>query len=86
MKLQHYRERRRYDTSEQDTGEPFTYAYSVLSIDRDLRVTRVVPTRSDFGAVETLGDQARYQFRDRLRALKSASRRVAAKRAERAAR
>jgi hypothetical protein len=69
VKLQHYRERRRYEASEQEPGEPFTYAYAVLSIGRDLRVTRVVATRSDVGAVEALGEQARYEFRDRLRAI-----------------
>jgi hypothetical protein len=69
VKLQHYRERSRY-ADDDESGERFSYAYSVLSIDRHLQVARIVPTQSDFGVVEGLGEQARYEFRDRLRALK----------------
>ena len=68
VKLQHYRERSRYETPDDGLGERFSYAYSVLSIDRHLRVTRVVPTWSDFQTVEGLG-QARYEFQDRLQAI-----------------
>jgi len=71
VKLQYYRERRRYEASDDDSDDPFSYAYSVLSIGRDLRVTRVVPTPGDFAAVAALGDQARYEFKDRLGALNS---------------
>ena len=58
VKLQHYRERSRY-ADDDESGERFSYAYSVLSIDRHLQVARIVPTQSDFGVVEGLGEQAR---------------------------
>lgn len=70
VRLQLYREPSRYGPSGGEPGESFSYAHSVLSIDRSLEVTPVVPTRSDFKAVEDLDQQARYQFRDRFRAIK----------------
>jgi hypothetical protein len=54
VKLQHYRERSRY-TDDDESGERFSYAHSVLSINRHLQVARIVPTQSDFGVVEGLG-------------------------------
>jgi hypothetical protein len=72
VKLQHYRERPRHEADD-ESSFGFSYAYSVLSIDRHLEVTRVVPTPSDFSVVEGLGEQARHEFRDRFHVLKSAS-------------
>ncbi len=69
VKLQHYRERSRYEASDDGLGDSFSYAYSVLSVDRHLQVTRVVPTQSDFQTVEGLDQQTRYKFRARLRAI-----------------
>jgi hypothetical protein len=69
VKLQHYRERSRYEADE-EASFGFSYAYSVLTIDRDLNVTRVAPTRSDVDVVKGLGEEARYKFSDRFRALK----------------
>jgi hypothetical protein len=73
VKLQHYRERSRFAADNESTGA-FSYAYSALSLNHHLEVTRIVPTRSDLGVIEGLGEQARYEFRHRLRAIKSASR------------
>ena len=69
VRLQHYRERSRYEGSDSELGDSFSYVYSVLSIDRHLQVTRAVPTQSDLEIVEGLGQEARYEFRDRLHAI-----------------
>ena len=70
VKLRHYRERQRHQTTDHEPSDPFTYAYLVLSIDRDLRVTHVVPTQHDFDLVKALGEP--YEFRNRFRALATA--------------
>lgn len=69
VKLRHYRERQRYEATESDQDDPFTYAHSVLLISRDLRVQHVVPTQQDFDRIKALDDQTRYEFGNRLRAL-----------------
>jgi hypothetical protein len=69
VKLEHYRERSPYEATDYGVGDGFSHAHLVLVIDRNLRVTRVVPTQGDFQAVEGLGEQARCEFRDRLRAI-----------------
>jgi hypothetical protein len=67
VKLRHYRERQRYEAAECD--DPLTYAYSVLSIGRDLRVEHVVPTQHDFDRIKALEEHTRHEFENRLRAL-----------------
>jgi hypothetical protein len=69
VKLQHYRERQRYEATEYDQDDPFTYAYSVLLIGSDLRVEHIVPTEHEFHVVEALDQHRRYEFASRLRAL-----------------
>jgi hypothetical protein len=69
VKLQHYRERTRYATDD-DSEDRFSHAYSVLSVNRHLQVTHVVPTSKDFRIVEGLGEHMRYDFCNRFRALK----------------
>ncbi len=72
VKLTHYHERSLY-AGDKELGDPFSYAYSILTVDRHLRVTHVVPTSSDFSAVEGLAQQARYALRNRLRVLQDTS-------------
>jgi hypothetical protein len=69
VKLRHYLERQRYEATERDQDDPFTYAYVVLSISRDLRVEHVVPTQHDFGRIKALDEHTQYEFADRFRAL-----------------
>jgi hypothetical protein len=57
-------------------GYGFSFAHLVLVVDRHLRVTRVVPAQSDFQTVEGLGQQARCEFRGRLRAINASLDRV----------
>jgi len=73
VKLEHYHERRSYALSADDSDDRFSYSYLVLSIDRNLRVTRVVPTQRDFSVVGALDERARYEFGARFRALKRQS-------------
>ena len=70
VKLQHYHERPRYETSEQGKDEPFTYANLVLTIGCDLRVTRVIPSQDDFAVIGALDERTRHNFRSCVRALK----------------
>jgi hypothetical protein len=69
VKLRHYRERQRYEATECDQDDPFTYAYSVLSISRDLQVEHIVPSQGDFDRIKALDEHTRYEFEDRLQAL-----------------
>ena len=69
VKLEHYREKPRYEASDDELGGRFSYSYSVLLVDRDLQVRRVVPTQSDFQTVESIGERSRYEFSDRLLAI-----------------
>ena len=69
VKLEHYRDTSRYEASEDGLGDRFSYTYSVLCINSHLQVTRVAPTQNDFQTVESLGEHARYEFRERLWAI-----------------
>jgi hypothetical protein len=72
VKLRHYQERQRYESTDHEPSDPFTYSYSLLSISHDLRVERVVPTQHDYDLVEALGEHASYDFGNRLQALSAA--------------
>ena len=69
VKLQHYREHRRWAATKDEDGGPFTYAYSVFSISRDLLVGHVVPTQHDLDLIRSLGERTGSEFRHRLRVL-----------------
>ena len=71
VKLRHYQERQQYEAADYESSDPFTYAYLVLSVDRDLRVTHVVPTEHDFDLVKALGEHAPSEFDKRPRALQA---------------
>jgi hypothetical protein len=69
VKLEHYRGKSLEGASDNGSGDRFSYAHAVLSIDRDLQVRHVVPKQSDFLAVEGLGHDGRYDYQERLRAI-----------------
>jgi hypothetical protein len=72
VKLRHYQERQHYESTDHEPSDPFTYSFSLLSISRDLRVERVVPTQHDYDLIEALGEHASYDFGNRLQALSAA--------------
>ncbi len=69
IKLEHYRERSDYHTKEEDPVERFTHSYSILLIDRTLRVQPIRAGTVDVAAVASLGQHSSYDFQKRLAAL-----------------
>jgi hypothetical protein len=69
IKLQHYREREQYNPADDDPGDRFTHAYSLLLVDRHLRVNPVVPTSADVATVASLDEYSKHNFQKRFKAL-----------------
>jgi hypothetical protein len=68
VKLQHYREKQRYD-EESATGGDFTHSWLIAVIDRSLRIEVYEANPLDLEAVSTLSDHSRYDFRERVRVI-----------------
>jgi hypothetical protein len=69
IKLQHFRESERYNPSDDDPGDRFTHAYSLLLIDRQLRVRPIVPTPADVATVAGMDEYSIHDFQKRFTAL-----------------
>jgi hypothetical protein len=69
VKLQHYRERSRYDAADEGAGDKFSHSYSLLLVDRTVRARRVIPTPDDLAIISGLDKYSRYDFHKRFRAL-----------------
>jgi hypothetical protein len=71
IKLSHYRERNRFGEGEEGGGQ-FTYSYMVAMVDLELKVSLPTPSYEEITAVADLGQHVRYEFRERLEALRRA--------------
>jgi hypothetical protein len=69
IKLQHYRESERYNPADDDPSDRFTHAYSLLLVDRHLRVRPVVLASEDVATVASLDKYSIHDFQKRLMAL-----------------
>jgi hypothetical protein len=69
IKLQHYRHGERYNPADDDPSDRFTHAYSLLLVDRHLRVRPVVPTSEDVATVASLDKYSIHDFQKRFTAL-----------------
>jgi hypothetical protein len=74
VKLEHYRERSRYDATDEDPSGSFSHGYSILLVDRALHVRRAIATPADLAAVAGLDEHSRYDFQKRLRAIERSDR------------
>jgi hypothetical protein len=72
INLQHYREKNRYGESDEGDGQ-FAYSYAVAVVDSELNVSLLTPSPEEIAAVTNLGRDARYDFRERLQALRRAN-------------
>lgn len=69
IKLEHYRQSEQYNPTDDEPGDRFTHTYSLLLIDRNLRVRSVVPASEDIATVAGLDRYSRHDFQKRLAAL-----------------
>jgi hypothetical protein len=73
IKLQHCRESERYNPADDEPGDRFTHAYSLLLVDRHLRVRPVVLASEDVATVATLDKYSVHDFQKRFTALSKSS-------------
>jgi hypothetical protein len=69
IKLEHYRESERYSPADDEPSDRFTHAYSLMLVDKHLRVRPVVPASDDVATVARLDEYSIHDFQKRLTAL-----------------
>jgi hypothetical protein len=69
IKLEHFRESERYNPADDDPSDRFTHTYSLLLVDRQLRVRPVVPMSADVATVASLDKYSIHDFQKRFTAL-----------------
>ena len=69
IKLEHFRESERYNPADDDPSDRFTHAYSLLLVDRQLRVRPIVPTPADVATVAGMDEYSIHDFQKRFTAL-----------------
>src|SRR5262245_10945240 len=74
IKLEHYRESERYSPAGDEPSDRFTHSYSLLLVDRQLRVCPIVPTPADVATVAALDKYSIHDFQKRFTALSKSRR------------
>ena len=74
IKLEHYRESERYSPADDEPSDRFTHSYSLLLVDRQLRVRPIVPTPADVATVAALDKYSIHDFQKRFTALSKSRR------------
>ena len=69
IKLEHFRASERYNPADDDPGDRFTHAYSLLLVDRHLQVRPVVLASDDVATVANLDEYSIHDFQKRFAAL-----------------
>lgn len=69
IKLEHFRESERYNPADDDPSDRFTHTYSLLLVDRQLRVRPIVPTSADVATVSSLDKYSIHNFQKRFTVL-----------------
>jgi hypothetical protein len=70
IKLEHYRESERYNPVDDEPSDRFTHAYSLLLVDRHLRVRPLGPASDDVVTVASLDKYSIHDFQKRFAALR----------------
>lgn len=69
IKLEHYRQSERYNPADDEPSDRFTHAYSLLLVDRHLRVRPIVLASEDVATVASLDKYSIHDFQKRFTAL-----------------